>query len=108
MQSPYDRLQSSSDAQSSFIEEDPKVGYAKPSKPIVPELCLESIWIESIGTRYDFVWSNANTNSVFNEMSMIFSFTIAEISQTLRSVDFCIVILLVKSLFAICYAKLVY
>lgn len=51
MQSPYDRLQSSCDAQSTFIEAEPKVGYAKPSKPIVPELCLESIWIESIGTR---------------------------------------------------------
>lgn len=52
MQSPYDRLQLSSDAQSTFIEAEPKVGFAKPSKPIVPELCLESIWIESIGTRY--------------------------------------------------------
>lgn len=51
MQSPYDRLQLSSDAQTTFIEDEPKIGYAKPSKPIVPELCLESIWIESIGTR---------------------------------------------------------
>lgn len=55
MQSPYDRLQSSSDAQSTFVEDEPKVGYAKPSKPIVPDLCLESIWIESIGTRLVFV-----------------------------------------------------
>lgn len=52
MQSPYDRLQSSTDAHNTFVEEEPKVGFAKPSKPIVPELCLESIWIESIGTRY--------------------------------------------------------
>lgn len=51
MQSPYDRLQSSYDAQSTFPEDEPKVGFAKPSKPIVPDLCLESIWIESIGTR---------------------------------------------------------
>lgn len=52
MQSPYDRLQLSSDVHGTFVEEEPKMGYAKPSKPIIPELCLESIWIESIGTRY--------------------------------------------------------
>lgn len=50
-QSPYDRLQSSCDTQSTFTEEEPKVGFAKTSKPVVPDFCLESIWIESIGTR---------------------------------------------------------
>lgn len=51
MQSPYDRLQSSSDVHNTFLDEEPKIGFARPSKPIIPELCLESIWIESIGTR---------------------------------------------------------
>lgn len=49
-QSPYDRLQLSCNSQSTFNDEEPKVGFAKPSKPIVPDLCLESIWIGSIGT----------------------------------------------------------
>lgn len=51
MQSPYDRLQTSCDSQTSIYESIPKIGFAKPSKPIVPEFCLESIWNESIGTR---------------------------------------------------------
>lgn len=38
----------------------------------------------------------------------IFKFTISEISQTSQNEDFCIVILLAKSLFAICYEKRVF
>lgn len=51
LQSPYDRHQSPRDAQLSFREKEVRIGDARPARPIVPELCLEIIWIESIGSR---------------------------------------------------------
>lgn len=51
LQSPYDRHQSPRDAQLSFREKEVRIGDARPARPIVPELCLEIIVIESIGSR---------------------------------------------------------
>lgn len=53
MQSPYDRLQSSSGllGQTMYSEIIQKQGQAKPSKPIVPEMCLEYVWAENVGNR---------------------------------------------------------
>lgn len=51
LQSPYDRLQTSVDAHTTVHETEARIGYARPSRPIVPELCLESVWIESVGSR---------------------------------------------------------
>lgn len=73
MQSPYDRLELSSSGQTLFAEEEHKAGYAKPSKPIVPDLCVESIWIESIGTRYDnLLFYKVIACNYFNGDSLIY------------------------------------
>lgn len=47
-QSPLDRLQSSMGGQSFSLLDVRKVGQAQPSKPVIPELCLEHIWTESL------------------------------------------------------------
>lgn len=55
IQSPLTRLMSSMVGQSSFsIQDMRKVGQAQPSKPIVPELCLEHIWSEPTTAKYVF------------------------------------------------------
>lgn len=51
MNSPLDRLQNTMCGQSFSIQNIRKVGHAQPSKAIVPELCLEHIWTESINTK---------------------------------------------------------
>lgn len=99
MQSPYDRLQLSSDAQTTFIEDEPKIGYAKPSKPIVPELCLESIWIESIGTRCVIAIKYVKIHIFIDFFLQCDSTEISLISQ--RAV-FCIVTSLDRNSFATC------
>lgn len=54
IQSPYDRLQSSfaGGGQSAYIEEMRKIGQARPSKPLLPDMCLEHIWTENTANRY--------------------------------------------------------
>lgn len=51
MNSPLDRLQTTMCGQSFSIQNIRKVGHAQPAKAIVPELCLEHIWTESINTK---------------------------------------------------------
>ena len=50
-QSPLNRLQSSIAGQSFSVLDMRKVGQAQPSKPVVPELCLEHIWTENVNTK---------------------------------------------------------
>lgn len=41
-----------SGAQSVYADEVRKIGEVQPSKPIVPEMCLEHIWTENVANKY--------------------------------------------------------
>lgn len=53
MQSQYDRLQYSfMGATSAYVDQVRKIAEVQPSKPIVPDMCIEHVWTENVMNKY--------------------------------------------------------
>lgn len=92
-----------SGAQSVYADEVRKIGEVQPSKPIVPEMCLEHIWTENVANKYVvYVYGIAYTVFTFaNYINKSCIVIISEIIRKLHRMALCTLILLDKHICAI-------